>query len=85
MPTERLLVRCTRLTVWELSCYIDRVPRVILAYLYGGFWLRAFAARWGLSKTVEPQRYTSSEMPSRTPSLKCPARTSTGRAMQGRC
>jgi hypothetical protein len=51
-----------RLTMCELNCYIYRVPRVILAFLYAvGFTVCGFCAT-GLLKAVKPLRYTSSDI-----------------------
>ena len=49
------------LTMGEVNCYIDRVPRVIQAFLYAvGFTALRLLCRILPLKAVEPQRYTSS-------------------------
>lgn len=65
------------LTMYEVNCYIYKVPRVILAFLYVvGFTALRLLRRTLRQKAVEPLRYTSSDF-AKMPSLKRPVRTST--------
>jgi hypothetical protein len=72
------------LTMCELSCYIYKVPRVILAFLCAVGFTACDCLRPALPrKAVKPLRYTSSDF-AKMPSLKRSVRTSIRwKAMQG--